>query len=78
MPNDKRWRIAETRMRRLGHRPDVLIEALHSLTCGCGFMGALGHDSLTSGFVAVCPDCGDVSTLRRTAELELLEVRTAP
>lgn len=47
------------------------------LRCGCGFAGALGHDDLISASVAVCPACGDVSTLRRTAELELLEVRTA-
>ena len=40
--------------------------------------GALGHDDLIGGSVAVCPACGDVSTRRRTAELELLEVRTAP
>ncbi len=46
------------------------------LRCGCGFAGALGHDDLIGGSVAVCPACGDVSTLRRTAELELLEVRT--
>ena len=45
------------------------------LRCGCGFAGALGHDDLISGSVAVCPACGEVSTLRRTAELELLEVR---
>lgn len=48
------------------------------LNCGCGFAGALGHDDLISGSVAVCPACGEVSTLHRTAELELLEVRTAP
>jgi Zn finger protein HypA/HybF involved in hydrogenase expression len=48
------------------------------LHCGCGFAGALGHDDLIGGSVAVCPICGDVSTLRRRAELELLEVRTAP
>ena len=46
------------------------------LSCECGFVGALGHDDLIGGSVAVCPDCGEVSTLRRTAELELLEVRT--
>jgi bidirectional [NiFe] hydrogenase diaphorase subunit len=28
--DDARWRIVETRMRRLGNRPDALIEALHS------------------------------------------------
>jgi Zn finger protein HypA/HybF involved in hydrogenase expression len=48
------------------------------LSCGCGFEGALGHDDLISGSVAVCPACGEVSTLHRTAELELLEVRTTP
>jgi Zn finger protein HypA/HybF involved in hydrogenase expression len=48
------------------------------LQCGCGFDGALGHDDLISGSVAVCPDCGDVSIRSRTAELELLEVETGP
>lgn len=48
------------------------------LRCGCGFAGVLGHDDLIGASVAVCPACGDVSTLRRTAELELLEVRTVP
>jgi Zn finger protein HypA/HybF involved in hydrogenase expression len=47
-----------------------------TLRCACGFAGVLGHDDLIGGSVAVCPVCGDVSTLRRTAELELLEVRT--
>ena len=36
------------------------------LRCGCGFGGALGHDDLIGGSVAVCPACGEVSTLRRT------------
>ena len=45
------------------------------LNCACGFAGALGHDDLIGGSVAVCPDCGEVSTLRRTAELELVEVQ---
>jgi Zn finger protein HypA/HybF involved in hydrogenase expression len=48
------------------------------LQCGCGFAGSLGHDDLIGGSVAVCPNCAEVSTLRRTAEVELLEVRTAP
>ena len=48
------------------------------LRCGCGFVGALGHDDIIGGWVAVCPACGEVSTLVRTAELELLEVRTLP
>lgn len=45
-----------------------------ALTCSCGFHGALGHDDLVGGAVAVCPSCGAISTLHRTAELELLEV----
>lgn len=49
-----------------------------NLNCDCGFSGALGHDDLISGSLAVCPNCGEVSTLHRTAELELLEVVTAP
>jgi Zn finger protein HypA/HybF involved in hydrogenase expression len=47
------------------------------LQCACGFDGVLGHDDLVGGSVAICPSCGLVSTLRRTAELELLEVVTA-
>jgi Zn finger protein HypA/HybF involved in hydrogenase expression len=46
------------------------------LRCACGFDGALGHDDLISGSVAVCPDCGDVSIRPRTAELELLGIET--
>ncbi len=46
--------------------------------CACGFSGVLGHDDLISGSIAVCPSCGEISTRSRTAELELLEVRTAP
>ena len=46
-----------------------------TLSCACGFAGALGHDDLISASIAVCPDCGDVSTRQRRAELELLEVR---
>ena len=38
-PNDdKRWRIVETRMRRLGNRPDALIEALHSAQEAFGYL----------------------------------------
>ena len=48
------------------------------LQCGCGFAGALGHDDVIGGSIAVCPACGEPSALRRTAELELLEVRRAP
>jgi bidirectional [NiFe] hydrogenase diaphorase subunit len=36
--DDKRWRIVETRMRRLGHRPDALIEVLHSAQEAFGFL----------------------------------------
>jgi bidirectional [NiFe] hydrogenase diaphorase subunit len=49
--DDKRWRIVETRMRRLGNRPDALIEALHSTQEAFGFIdeGALRYvgDSLS-------------------------------
>ena len=48
------------------------------LSCDCGFSGPLGHDDLISGSVAVCPTCGEVSTLHRTAELELLEIAASP
>ncbi len=48
--DDKRWRIVDTRMRRLGHRPDALIEALHSVQEAFGFLdgGSLAYvgDSL--------------------------------
>ncbi len=38
-PNDdKRWRIVETRMRRLGNRPDALVEALHSAQEAFGYI----------------------------------------
>jgi bidirectional [NiFe] hydrogenase diaphorase subunit len=41
--DDKRWRIVETRMRRLGNRSDALIEALHSAQEAFGYIddGAL-------------------------------------
>lgn len=35
---DKRWRIVETRMRRLGNRPEALIEALHSTQEAFGYI----------------------------------------
>jgi bidirectional [NiFe] hydrogenase diaphorase subunit len=43
--DDKRWKIVETRMRRLGNRPDALIEALHSAQEAFGFIddGALRY-----------------------------------
>ena len=36
--DDERWRIVDTRMRRLGHRPDALIEALHSAQEAFGYI----------------------------------------
>jgi bidirectional [NiFe] hydrogenase diaphorase subunit len=36
--DDKRWRIVETRMRRLGQRPDALIEVLHAAQEAFGFL----------------------------------------
>jgi bidirectional [NiFe] hydrogenase diaphorase subunit len=36
--DDKRWRIVETRMRRLGNRRDALIEALHSAQEAFGYI----------------------------------------
>ena len=35
---DKRWRIVESRMRRLGNRPDALIEALHTTQQTFGYI----------------------------------------
>ena len=36
--DDKRWKIVATRMRRLGDRPEALIEALHSAQEAFGFL----------------------------------------
>jgi bidirectional [NiFe] hydrogenase diaphorase subunit len=36
--DDKRWKIVETRMRRLGDRPPALIEALHAAQEAFGFL----------------------------------------
>ncbi len=38
--DDKRWKIVETRMRRLGDRPEALIEALHAAQEAFGFLDA--------------------------------------
>ncbi len=38
--DDKRWQTVETRMRRLGNRPDALIEALHSTQQAFGHIDA--------------------------------------
>ncbi len=48
------------------------------ISCACGYAGAIGHDDLVVGTMAVCPACGAVVTIPHTAELELLEVRTDP
>ena len=40
---DRRWKVVDARMRRLGHRPDALVEALHSVQDSFGF---LDRDSL--------------------------------
>jgi Zn finger protein HypA/HybF involved in hydrogenase expression len=45
------------------------------LHCPCGFDGALGHDDLVGGSMAICPSCAEIRGLPATAELELLEVR---
>jgi bidirectional [NiFe] hydrogenase diaphorase subunit len=45
--DDKRWRIVETRMRRLGQRPDALIEVLHAAQEAFGYL-----DADTMDFVA--------------------------
>jgi bidirectional [NiFe] hydrogenase diaphorase subunit len=36
--DDKRWKIVETRMRRMGDRPSALIEALHSAQEAFGYL----------------------------------------
>jgi bidirectional [NiFe] hydrogenase diaphorase subunit len=36
--DDKRWKIVETRMRRMGDRPAALIEALHSAQEAFGYL----------------------------------------
>ena len=38
--DDKRWKIVETRMRRLGDRPAALIEALHAAQEAFGYLDA--------------------------------------
>jgi bidirectional [NiFe] hydrogenase diaphorase subunit len=38
--DDKRWKIVETRMRRMGDRPEALIEALHAAQEAFGFLDA--------------------------------------
>ena len=36
--DDRRWKVIDARMRRLGYRPDALIEALHSAQDAFGFL----------------------------------------
>ena len=36
--DDKRWRIVDTRMRRMGQRPEALIEVLHSVQEAFGYL----------------------------------------
>jgi bidirectional [NiFe] hydrogenase diaphorase subunit len=36
--DDRRWKVVEARMRRLGHRPDALIETLHTVQESFGFL----------------------------------------
>lgn len=45
--------------------------------CPCGFSDTLGHDDVISSSLAVCPSCGDLGARQRTAEIEVLEVRTS-
>ncbi len=49
--DDKRWRQVEVRMRRLGHRPDGLIEVLHTVQELFGYLDedALGYVSRSLG-----------------------------
>jgi bidirectional [NiFe] hydrogenase diaphorase subunit len=49
--DDKRWRIVDTRMRRLGMRPDALIEVLHAVQEAFGYLDldALGYVAASLG-----------------------------
>lgn len=47
------------------------------LKCACGFDGALEHDDLIGPSQAVCPGCSELRGIPPTAQLELVEVRTA-
>ncbi len=49
--DDKRWRIVDTRMRRMGGRPDALIEVLHSVQEAFGYLddGALAYVGASLG-----------------------------
>jgi Zn finger protein HypA/HybF involved in hydrogenase expression len=43
----------------------------------CGHAGPVGHDDVVAPSIAACPSCGGIVTFPPTAEIELLEVRTA-
>jgi len=49
--DDKRWKIVDTRMRRMGDRPAALIEALHAAQEAFGYLdeGALNYVGDTLG-----------------------------
>jgi bidirectional [NiFe] hydrogenase diaphorase subunit len=54
-PNDdRRWKVVDARMRRLGYRPDALVEALHSAQDSFGY---LDRDALAyvAGALRVAP-----------------------
>ena len=44
--DDKRWKIVATRMRRLGDRPEALIEALHAAQEAFGYLDSDALDEL--------------------------------
>jgi bidirectional [NiFe] hydrogenase diaphorase subunit len=52
--DDQRWRIVDTRMRRMGYRPEALIEVLHAVQEAFGY---LDSDALAyvSGSLGVPP-----------------------
>jgi bidirectional [NiFe] hydrogenase diaphorase subunit len=37
-PSDRRWKVVDARMRRLGHRPDAVIEVLHTVQDAFGYL----------------------------------------
>jgi bidirectional [NiFe] hydrogenase diaphorase subunit len=50
--DDRRWRIVETRMRRLGQRPDALIEVLHEAQEAFGYL-----DTDALAYIAIASAC---------------------
>ncbi|HZD00993.1 MAG TPA: hypothetical protein VFA46_12630 [Actinomycetes bacterium] len=76
--DDDRWRIVDTGPARPLGAAELELERVEPrLDCPCGFTGAVGHDDLAGGF-AVCPSCGALSSGPHGAELEVLELRSAP